>query len=261
MYYFNIILTEKCNANCSHCYMGDRKNNLQSLTKSQIDRIINEIPQNTKKIVLTGGEIFIEKDLLLYTIKKIQELQRNIEIELESNGIYFYKENTLERLKEFNNKISSIRFSDDPFHGEGGVDLEKVRELKKYQSELKYEIKYLVQNKALKIGNAKKLNDNLVKNGNCMNTKETLVNPYFFLDIKGNVYLCAWKLIKPIGNIFFEKMSEIIDKLNLPFYQRILIGEIEEAFALKNGNKERYKEYTKKFGQCMLCEKLCKKNL
>lgn len=261
MYYFNIILTEKCNAKCSHCYMGNKKNDLKSLTKSQIDRIINEIPQNTKKIVLTGGEIFVEKELLLYTIRKIQELQRNIEIELESNGIYFYKENTLERLKEFNDKISSVRFSDDPFHEVGGVNLQKVRELKKYQNKLKYEIKYLIQDKAVKIGNAKKLDNNLVKKCNCMNTKATLTNPYFFLDIKGNIYLCTWKLIDPIGNIFYEKMSEIIDRLNLPFNQRILEGKVEEAFSLENGTKEQYKEYTEKFGQCMLCEKICKKNM
>lgn len=260
MYYFNIILTEKCNANCSHCYMGNRKNNLKSLSKIQVDRIINEIPKNTKKIVLTGGEIFTEKDLLMYTIRRIHEIGK-IEIELESNGIYFYKNNTLEKLKEFNDKISSIRFSDDPFHKEGGVDLQKVRELKKYQPELKYEIKYLVQNKALKIGNAKKLDDNLLKKCNCMNTKETLKNPYFFLDIKGNVYLCAWKLISPIGNIFSDKMSEIIERLNISFNKKILEGEIEEAFALNNGKKEQYKEYTEKYGQCMLCEKFHKKKL
>ena len=152
-----------------------------------------------------------------------------------------------------------VKFSDDPFHKEGGIDLQKVRELKKYQPELKYEIKYLVQNKALKIGKAKKLDHNLLKKCNCMNTKETLKNPYFFLDIKGNVYLCAWKLISPIGNIFLEKMSKIIERLNLSFNEKILEGKIEEAFALNNGRKEQYKEYTEKYGQCMLCEKFYKR--
>lgn len=258
MYYFNIILTEKCNANCSHCYMGNKRNSLQTLSKEQIDVIMKKIPKNTKKIVLTGGEIFLEKDLLLYTIERIQDLRRNIEIELESNGIYFYKKNTLERLKELNDKISAIRFSDDPFHEDGGIDLEKVRKLKEYQPELKYKIKYLVQNKAVKIGNAKNLSEDLVKKSNCMNTKQTLLNPYFFLDIKGNIYLCAWKLLEPIGNIFFDEMDEIISKLNISFNRKILEGKIEEAFSLDNEKKKQYEAYTKKFGQCMLCEKLYK---
>lgn len=256
MYYFNIILTEKCNANCSHCYMGSRKNDLKSLTTTQIDKIIDRIPQNTKKIVLTGGEIFLEKDLLMYTLNKINKLKENIEIELESNGIYFYINNTLEKLMEFNKKISAIRFSDDPFHRIGGIDLEKVRGLKKYQPKLEYKIKYLVQDKALKIGKAENLSENLVKKSNCMNTIRTKENPYFFLDIKGNIYLCPWKLVKPIGNIYSEDIEAILRKLKEPFNERILTGKIEEAFSLKNGNIEEYKNYSKIYGQCMLCNRL-----
>lgn len=77
--------------------------------------------------------------MLLYTIDKINSLNNNIEIELESNGIYFYN-NTFEKLSDFNNKITSIRFSDDPFHEAGGVNLSKVRKLKKYQDKLTYNI-------------------------------------------------------------------------------------------------------------------------
>lgn len=256
MYYFNVMLTEKCNANCSHCYMREKKKNLKSLTKVQIDEIIYKIPQNTRKIVLTGGEIFLEKDLLMYTIQKINELNENIEIELESNGIYFYIGNTLEKLMEFNKKISAIRFSDDPFHKMGGIDLEKIRELKKYQPKLDYEIKYLVQNKALKIGRAENLNKDLVKKCDCMNTSKTKENPYFFLDIKGDIYLCPWKLVKPIGNIFFEEIEDILKKLKESFNKKILVGRIEEAFALKDGNIKEYKKYSKKYGQCMLCKKI-----
>lgn len=260
MYYFNIILTEKCNANCSHCYMKNNNDKLRSLTKSQVDKIIKKIPSSTKKIVLTGGEVFTDKELLMYTIDKINSLQKDIDIEIESNGIYFYKGNTLEKLLEFNNKITSIRFSDDPFHEDGGVELNKVRKLKKYQPYLKYKIKYLVQDKALKIGKAKSLNDKYVRKCNCMNTNNTKFNPYFFLDIEGNIYLCAWKLTKPIGNIFKDEIEDVLDVMNSPFNKRILVGKIEEAFSLEKGNVEEYKKYTKKYGQCMLCERFRNNN-
>lgn len=256
MYYFNIILTEKCNANCSHCYMKNHNNKLRTLTTSQVDEIIKKMPKEVKKVVLTGGEIFVEKDLLLYTIDKFNKLGKNIEIELESNGKYFYTNNTLERLKEFNHKISAIRFSDDPFHESGGIDLAEVRKLKKYQKDLDYELKYLIQDKALKIGKAESLNEKMIKKCNCMNTIKTKENPYFFLDIEGNVYLCPWKLVPPIANIYKEEIKTILEKVNEPFNNKILIGKIEEAFSIKHGKLDEYKKFSKINGQCMLCNKL-----
>ena len=261
MYCFNIILTERCNARCSHCYMGDSKNSLKSLTKQQIHKIIKKLPEETEKIVFTGGEIFIEKDLLMYAINEVNILKRSIEIELETNGIYFYKDNTLKKMLEFNHKISAIRFSDDPFHKFGGIDLEKVRGLKRFQEQVDYQIKYLVQDKALNIGKANKLDSNFIKIGNCMNTIATKKRPYFFLDIEGNIYLCPWKLTPAIGNIYLEEMNSILKKLEEPFYEKILIGEIETDFSIKNKKLGEYKNYTKKFGQCMLCKKLHKENI
>lgn len=59
----------------------------------EIDIIIDKIPYNTSSVTLTGGEIFLVKDLLFHTIKKIKEKNKKIKIELESNGIYIYKSN------------------------------------------------------------------------------------------------------------------------------------------------------------------------
>lgn len=262
MYSFNIILTERCNAKCSHCYMRNDTFPKLTLSKNQVDLIINKLPKNTKRIILTGGEIFLEKDLLMYSINKIKKFNSDIEIDLESNGIYFYKnDNPLKLLKELEKSgISSIRFSDDPFHKSGGVDLEKVRKIKEYQKDVKFQIKYLVQEKAFGIGQAKKLSDDRKNNANCMNHASTKSNPYFFLDIRGNVYLCAWKCIAPIGNMFVDDMNTIIERLKDEFNSLILVGKIEEAYALiNNDKKEEYKNYTRCNGQCMLCAKLNEK--
>lgn len=262
MYSFNIILTEICNANCTHCYMKNDNKIKRTLTKRQIDTIINKLPLNTKKIVLTGGEIFLVKNLLMYTIDKIKEKYNNIEIELESNGIYFYKSNnTLKLFKELDTKgVSAIRFSIDPFHESGGVDLYRVKGLKKYQDNLNIEIKYLVQEKALGIGEASKLNSNQKSNNNCMNHSSTKNNPYFFIDIEGNIYLCAWKCIPPIGNIFKDNMNTVIRRLEEDFFSLILIGKIEDAYSLINENKkEEYIQYVRENGQCMLCYKISEK--
>ena len=100
MYSFNIILTEICNARCSHCYMASNDSK-KTLTKEEIKAIIDIMPNNTKSVVLTGGEIFLVWDLLIYTIKQLRYKFPNIIIGLESNGITLYKglETAKEKLK------------------------------------------------------------------------------------------------------------------------------------------------------------------
>ena len=54
-----------CNANCSHCYMRtDKILKKKSLSKEDINVIVKKMPINTSTVVLTGGEIFLVKDIL-----------------------------------------------------------------------------------------------------------------------------------------------------------------------------------------------------
>lgn len=259
MYRFNIILTELCNANCSHCYMNlNSKKNKNTMSFDEIDIIINKIPYNTSSITLTGGEIFLVKDLLFYTIKKIKEKNPKIKIELESNGIYIYKSTNpydiLVELKKIG--VDYIRFSDDPFHEQGGVDLEKVREIKKYESNNTPIIKFLIQDKVLKIGKAADLEDKYIEKRNCMNNSKTVSNPYLFLDVKGNVSICTWKCIPSLGNLISDTFEEIEKKLEDDFLGLILRGNVEEAIAYKEKKDIRIlKKQSIKNGQCYLCIK------
>lgn len=259
MYKFNIILTELCNANCSHCYMNlNSKKSKKTMSFDEIDTIIDKIPYNTSSITLTGGEIFLVKDLLFHTIKKIKDKNSKIKVELESNGIYIYKSDKpndiLVELKKIG--VDYIRFSDDPFHQQGGVDLEKVRDLKGYESSGTPSIKFLIQDKVLKIGKATNLEDKYIEKRNCMNNSKTISNPYLFLDVKGNVSICTWKCVPPLGNLITDTFEEIEKKLEDDFWELILQGNIEEAIAYKEKKDIRIlKKESLKNGQCYLCIK------
>ena len=260
MFSFNIILTEICNAKCSHCYMASN-NCKKTMTKEDIKEIIRKMPNNTRSVVLTGGEIFLVWDLLIYAITQLRIKFPNIIIGLESNGIALYKEieaakEKLKWLKQFG--ASFIRFSDDPFHEAGGVDLERVRSLKELESEAGLQIKYLVQTKALAIGKGATLDEEYTEKKNCMNTPDTVENPYLFLDVDGNVYICTWKCVPPIGNMINGLWEEIINNLKHDFSKLVLSGQIEKA--INSIEKDKIKsrqniEYSKQNGQCMLCYK------
>ena len=257
---FNIILTECCNAKCTHCYMGNNKSK-RTMSKEDIDIIINKLI-NTESIVLTGGEIFLQKDLLFYAIKKIKNHDSNIIVKLESNGSYFYKDLSLAKDKLIELKsigVDSIRFSLDPFHEEGGIDLEKVKDLKELESEDTPKIEYLVQDKVLAIGRAESLDEKYIEKRNCMNNKNTINNPYFFIDVLGNVYICTWKCIPPIGNIIKEDFNNILESLNSDFNKNILEGKVLKAISLLNNDYDGNKDYIEKYGECKLCDNYFKK--
>jgi len=260
MFSFNIILTEICNVKCSHCYMAS-SNSRKTLTKENIKTIIDVMPDNTKSVVLTGGEIFLVWDLLIYTVTQLRSKFPDIIIGLESNGIALYRgiETAKEKLKWLKQcGATFIRFSDDPFHEAGGVDLESVRKLKELELEVGLEIKYLVQTKALAIGNGATLDEEYKEKKNCMNTPSTVENPYLFLDVDGNVFICTWKCVPPIGNMINGSWEEIINNLKYDFSKLVLSGQIEEAINSIEKDETKQKEnieYSKQNGQCMLCYK------
>ena len=112
---------------------SDNFNNKRTMKENEIDSIVEKMPSNTKTVVVTGGEIFLVRKILKYAIKKVKNKNPNVEIGLESNGIYLYNDidNAKRELIELKNiGVNFIRFSDDLFHKQGGIDLHKVRSLK-----------------------------------------------------------------------------------------------------------------------------------
>ena len=259
MYNISIIITESCNARCTHCYMGNRLSK-KTMSKKQIDALINNMPKNTESVAITGGETFMHKGILFYTIKKVKKQIPNARIQIQSNGIYFYRKmnkvkNEFRILKRIG--VDEIRFSDDPFHASGGVILDKVRSLKQFEGEDTPTIRYLVQDKALPIGKAAELDNKYADKKMCMNKKETVDHPYLFIDVRGDVFICNWEIIPPLGNIFKDKFSKIEKKLKEDFYSCILQGDILKAINMINNDKDN-SEYIKEHGECLLCDKTFK---
>ena len=256
MYSFNIILTNLCNAHCSHCYMITNENP-KTLSFEQIDLLVDKLPINTKTIVITGGEIFTVRSELEYFLNKLNNKFNRIQIGLESNGIYLYTHDSLQVLKQLKQlNVDFIRFSDDPFHETGGVDLDKVRKLKELESNDTPIIKYLVQTKALSIGKAEQLKEEEKSRPCCMNTEDSEKNPYIFMDITGDLYLCAWKSGKKIGNIFDDSFLEIEGNLKEQVNHCILTGNILDAISIyTKKNKENVKNSINTIGECNTCIK------
>ncbi len=256
LYSFNIILTNLCNAHCPHCYMKTNENP-KILSFDQIDLLVEKLPINTKTIVITGGEIFLAKNVLEYFLNKINNKFNKIQIGLESNGIYIYTHDALKILKYLKKlNVDFIRFSDDHFHEEGGVDLYKVRKLKEIESIDTPKIKYLVQTKALSIGRAKQLKEDEKSKPCCMNTSDSVQRPYIFMDITGNMYLCAWKSGKKVGNIFTDSFLEIENNLKDKVNECILTGNILDAINIfTNESKDSIKKDIDIIGECNACIK------
>lgn len=257
MYNFNIILTEKCNADCSHCYIHDMINGeRKTMSDEDIKAIVDNMPENTEKVFLTGGEIFLVKDLLYYAIDLIRKKNDKIEILLESNGKYLYENGIKEELQHLKKLgVNCIRSPDSPFHAEGGLDINRIRGLKKYEDETTPRIKYLVWYNALPFGRARNLPEERKARNNCMNTLNTVKDPYLFLDVCGNVHVCTWKCLPPIANMIKDDFEKIEEALNEPFNHLILQGNILEAINMID-NDESNAEFVEKYGECRLCDKV-----
>jgi MoaA/NifB/PqqE/SkfB family radical SAM enzyme len=227
----------------------------KSLSKNDIDLLIKKLPDNTKSIVLTGGEVYLVKDLLFYTLDQINKKFTDIIIGIESNGKYLYENEStiskeLKKLEKYG--VSFIRFSDDIFHAEGGIDLNKVRKIKDYKENINVNIEYLVQSDALPIGKASNLSEEFQGKRECMNTAKTYNNPYLFIDINGEVYSCAWKCTPSLGNIYKDSFLKIENNLHSGIQKEILVGEIDNIIK-RSENYPKYKKIKECQGTCMSC--------
>jgi radical SAM protein with 4Fe4S-binding SPASM domain len=79
--YLQLHITERCNLNCSHCYLGEKEQ--KDLELRLIEKALSEFSPNGLKLLITGGEALMHKKFW-----KIVDLasKHPIRIELLSNG-------------------------------------------------------------------------------------------------------------------------------------------------------------------------------
>jgi len=106
----NWLISNKCNANCKYCYASDVIDKPFEYNETQ--NIVNAIlSYNPLAVVLSGGEPFLEKDIL---IEAIGLLGGKTGIVIDTNGLIYDKE--LVKLFKKNNVV--IRVSLDSLHNE-----------------------------------------------------------------------------------------------------------------------------------------------
>ena len=107
-------LTYSCNLDCTYCYNKSVRKHTKELSLTQWKSIINNIIPFANRIVLTGGEPFIYKNLpeiVLY----IRKSKPNIRLEIISNCMINFK--TYEKANVVFDNINSVSFSCDNISG------------------------------------------------------------------------------------------------------------------------------------------------
>ena len=111
-----LLITEKRNLSCRFCSLKVDKHssneniNLENF-ESRLLPLLKEI--NPRKIIITGGEPFMNKDVL-YILKKVKEILPETYILLQSNGFLLEHEEHIEELSHLINhiEISSSHYND-----------------------------------------------------------------------------------------------------------------------------------------------------
>ena len=96
----NIELTDKCNMKCMHCYNYWREDNSSCVSMSimEMDRLVDILVENKVfHAILSGGEPFVNFEVLEYGIKKLRE--NNISFSCNSN-LVLATEDKIKRLRD-----------------------------------------------------------------------------------------------------------------------------------------------------------------
>lgn len=113
-------LTRKCNMSCPHCMRGEAQN--KTITKDVIDKLCHELT-SVVSFGITGGEPFLEPDMLHYLIEKVRLLPRVFLLTLTTNGTVLTP-SVIEDMEKFcttsdtlfKNRRCTLAISKDPYH-------------------------------------------------------------------------------------------------------------------------------------------------
>jgi radical SAM protein with 4Fe4S-binding SPASM domain len=113
---FYVHLTDNCNLKCAYCYNHSYRNSKKDLSLEDWKIIIDKIEPSNKKILITGGEPFLYKDLNVL-IDYIHKKYPTAILNMNSNGnIDFEKIGALDVLRNIDNINLSCDNIKDSLH-------------------------------------------------------------------------------------------------------------------------------------------------
>ncbi len=130
--YLQLHITEKCNLNCRHCYLGEKEE--KDLELEIIDKAIGEFSQTGLKLLITGGEPLLHSQF--WEVLKIAK-KYPIRVEVLSNGTLI-TEDKAKKLSEYINgiqiSIDGLEKGHDSLRGKGSFKkaIKGVKAAKKY---------------------------------------------------------------------------------------------------------------------------------
>jgi MoaA/NifB/PqqE/SkfB family radical SAM enzyme len=145
----SFLLTRRCNARCRHCgawppspSKGAEQKLSSDFTKDDLRDFISQIEETPgiEAVGLTGGEVFIVRELLYYAVEKLREI--NIPYTIVTNAFWAATfDRAVEILSDFKDTVG-IGLSTDTFHEEF-IPVKKVVNAARAAEHLK--IPYLVR--------------------------------------------------------------------------------------------------------------------
>lgn len=232
--YLGLEITRKCNLKCAHCLRGDAQN--LSMSTAVIDKILDS-SAGIKEIFFTGGEPFLEPDLIEYVVDQV--IERDFEcfgMAVITNGTIM-NDNAIRCIKALNKFAEwsrkkygdiakcRISISNDHFH-----DQESSTVCMEFYKPYAGEFLELIMHGDIS-------DDRLVKAGRAVQTgvaesdfrkfhalpRRVYINEYnaigcmLELSAQGNLYLPeynSWKDIdaNSIGNIMNESLVKIFER-------------------------------------------------
>lgn len=269
-------ITDKCNLKCRHCCY-DCGPDGKSISLENLEKVIDNIPEDTEHLTLSGGEVFTERKLLMhamdYISKKNEKRKKEISVKIATNGFWIRDAGqTFRILHELYDKgLRKLTIgSNDKFHREQGIKVETLdtygdkgplgkavkmlEEAIGFSEALHISIPYAspVQVFALPFGRGKSLPAKEIDNTRICIATESFPNG-ITINPDGKVYPCCWAATPSIGSALEDNLNDIARKAMKDKIFKRLLTEGPRGVAKEIGYYKRSDEPLYRSKQCMMC--------
>lgn len=267
--YFTI--TRKCNLRCKHCYLkAGPEHSDTTISKEDFRSIIDNLPEVSLTLILSGGEIFTIQDILFDYLGYIKEKniqrsaknQQRIHITLQTNGFWAVNDDkikiTLFDLLSLGVEALDIS-SDDKYHYEQGINkknLDKLYGLIKDSKIFNVELRGILGSRGIMpIGRAKEMQLGKPSlNYRGINCKNSLTDYQLTIREDGTVYTCCYNFFQLPGNLIKKPLEDIVRDAHKSERLSIINSKGIKGLAIRDGWKKRdVEDLIDTYGRCGFC--------